>query len=75
MSGKIAGNGKNGHVAAEIAKKSPLVKAGLKLFSWRRIVETGALCCVARYVSNDLFRYALFFFDITRLRHSFTATV
>jgi hypothetical protein len=25
------------------AKKSPLVKAGLKLFSWRRIVETGVI--------------------------------
>jgi hypothetical protein len=24
-------------------KKSPLVKAGLKLFSWRRIVETGEI--------------------------------
>jgi hypothetical protein len=25
------------------AKKSPLIKAGLKLFSWRRIVETGVI--------------------------------
>jgi hypothetical protein len=24
-------------------KKSPLMKAGLKLFSWRRIVETGVI--------------------------------
>jgi hypothetical protein len=77
MTGKIVGYGKNGHVSGVTAKKSPLVKAGLKLFSWRRIVETGALCCVARYVSNDLFKYALFFFDITLLfhSHSFTATV
>jgi hypothetical protein len=30
------------------AKKSPLMKAGLKLFSWRRIVETGAIMGVAQ---------------------------
>ncbi|WP_289888402.1 hypothetical protein [Janthinobacterium sp. SUN118] len=59
------GGGKNSHVAGVAEKKSPLVKAGLKLFSWRRIVETGALCCVALYVSNGIFRYLLLIFDIT----------
>jgi hypothetical protein len=30
MSGKIAGNGKNGHVAAVMAKKKPAGESGLK---------------------------------------------
>src|SRR5450830_1445506 len=38
------------------AKKCPL-SGGLKLLSWRRIVETGALCLWPRYASNDHFRY------------------
>ena len=38
------------------AKKCPL-GGGLKLLSWRRIVETGALCLGRRYASNDHFRY------------------
>jgi hypothetical protein len=43
----------------ETAKKKPADWAGFKLFSWRRIVETGALCCAAICLSNDEFPYPL----------------
>ncbi len=45
-------------------KKCPL-GGGLKLLSWRRIVETGALCLAPRYASNDHFRYRSSRFYIT----------
>jgi hypothetical protein len=37
-------------------KKKPACLAGFKLFSWRRIVETGSLCCSAEYMSNFVLR-------------------
>jgi hypothetical protein len=33
-------------------KKKPAASSGLNLFSWRRIEETVASCCIAKHFAN-----------------------
>jgi hypothetical protein len=35
-------------------KKKPAASSGLNLFSWRRIEETDASCCIAKNLANLL---------------------